>query len=66
MNGAVIFAALAFGLTLLGGLPLLFLVLLIGALWFCWMVFRKQPEPESNGWCPILQEELKKERKHQA
>ncbi|MDO5059744.1 MAG: hypothetical protein Q4D82_07345 [Neisseria sp.] len=65
MNGAAFFAALAFGLTLIGGLPLLFLALLIGAAWFAWMVFRKQPEPESNGWCPRLQEELEKERRQQ-
>lgn len=51
MNGGTLyFVGLTSLLMLIGGFPLLILALLGGAAWFCWMVFRKQPEPESNGW----------------
>lgn len=58
MNGAAIIATLAFCLIIVGGLPLLFLALALGGIWFAWCLFRKGKEPESNGWCQGLQQEL--------
>ncbi|WP_107727169.1 hypothetical protein [Neisseria weaveri] len=64
-NGAVVVSALAFCLIMVGGLPLLLAVLAAGCIWFVWSMFRKEPEPESNGWCRDLQRELEEERNRQ-
>ncbi|WP_274585468.1 hypothetical protein V9W64_03300 [Neisseria leonii] len=57
MNGAVMMAAVVFGLLIVGAWPLVSAVLLLLAAWFVWAVFRKEPETESNGWCRELEKE---------
>lgn len=65
MNGGFVIAALAFVLLMAGGFPLLLLGLVLYLAWFAWVVFRKEPEEPSNGWCCDLQREIEEERRHQ-
>lgn len=57
MNGAVIIAAVVFGLLTAGLWPLVLAALVLLTVWFVWGVFRKEPETESNGWCRELEKE---------
>lgn len=57
MNGAVMIAAVVFGLLMVGAWPLVLAALLLLAVWFVWNLFRKETEAESNGWCRELEKE---------
>ena len=65
MGGAVVIAALAFMLLMVGGFPLLLLALGLFFVWFVWSIFRKEPDEPSNGWCRELQREIEANRRHQ-